>query len=141
MKARIGIGEKETANLGKILNTLLADEFVLYTKTRRFHWNVVGSDFGELHKFFEEQYEALDDIQKHPITPDEMRRAKDAILNSFIFAVDSKDKLLTEQLTYAFYGYPSDFLERILGLPFHYGEGSVASVAALLGADQRFETR
>ena len=62
MKARIGIGEKETANLGKILNTLLADEFVLYTKTRRFHWNVVGSDFGELHKFFEEQYEALDDI-------------------------------------------------------------------------------
>jgi zinc protease len=58
-------------------------------------------------------YEALDDIQKHPITTDEMRRAKDAILNSFIFAVDSKDKLLTEQLTYAFYGYPSDFLERI----------------------------
>ena len=64
MKARIGIGigEKETASLGKILNTLLADEFVLYTKTRRFHWNVVGADFGELHKFFEEQYEALDDI-------------------------------------------------------------------------------
>jgi hypothetical protein len=58
-------------------------------------------------------YTALDDIQKHPITTDEMRRAKDAILNSFIFAVDSKDKLLTEQLTYAFYGYPSDFLERI----------------------------
>ena len=64
MKARIGIGigEKETASLGKILNMLLADEFVLYTKTRRFHWNVVGADFGELHKFFEEQYEALDDI-------------------------------------------------------------------------------
>src|SRR5205823_13254296 len=40
----------------------LADEFVLYTKTRRFHWNVVGADFGELHKFFEAQYEALDDI-------------------------------------------------------------------------------
>ncbi|HZU23270.1 MAG TPA: pitrilysin family protein [Terriglobales bacterium] len=58
-------------------------------------------------------YEALEDIQKHPITADEMRRAKDAILNSFIFAVDSKDKLLTEQLTYAFYGYPSDFLEQI----------------------------
>jgi starvation-inducible DNA-binding protein len=62
MKARMGIGEKEAASLGKILNTLLADEFVLYTKTRRFHWNVVGPDFGELHKFFEEQYEALDDI-------------------------------------------------------------------------------
>src|SRR5690242_21601489 len=62
MKANIGINEKNCTAIGQILNTLLADEFVLYTKTRRFHWNVVGPDFGELHKFFEEQYEALDDI-------------------------------------------------------------------------------
>jgi starvation-inducible DNA-binding protein len=62
MKANIGISEKNCATVGALLNRLLADEFVLYTKTRRFHWNVVGSDFGELHKFFEEQYEALDDI-------------------------------------------------------------------------------
>ncbi|HEX8011809.1 MAG TPA: DNA starvation/stationary phase protection protein [Casimicrobiaceae bacterium] len=62
MKANIGLGEKERARLGAMLNALVADEFVLYTKTRRFHWNVVGSDFGELHKFFEGQYEALDDI-------------------------------------------------------------------------------
>jgi starvation-inducible DNA-binding protein len=62
MKANIGIGEKERTSIGKILNTLLADEYVLYTKTRRFHWNVVGPDFSELHKFFEGQYEALDEI-------------------------------------------------------------------------------
>jgi starvation-inducible DNA-binding protein len=31
-------------------------------KTRNFHWNVEGSDFGALHKFFEEQYDALDEI-------------------------------------------------------------------------------
>jgi starvation-inducible DNA-binding protein len=62
MKANIGISDKNSARIGELLNTLLADEFVLYTKTRRFHWNVVGSDFGELHKFFEAQYEALDDI-------------------------------------------------------------------------------
>ena len=62
MKANIGIGEKPRDTLGGMLNVLLADEFVLYVKTRRFHWNVVGSDFGELHKFFESQYEALDDI-------------------------------------------------------------------------------
>jgi starvation-inducible DNA-binding protein len=62
MKANIGIGEKQRESLGAILNALLADEFVLYVKARRFHWNVVGSDFGELHKFFEDQYEALDDI-------------------------------------------------------------------------------
>lgn len=62
MKANIGIGEKQRGTMGGLLNTLLADEFLLYVKTRRFHWNVVGSDFGELHKFFESQYEALDDI-------------------------------------------------------------------------------
>src|SRR5512135_2572683 len=62
MKANIGIGEKQRGTIGGLLNTLLADEFLLYVKTRRFHWNVVGSDFGELHKFFESQYEALDDI-------------------------------------------------------------------------------
>ena len=45
-----------------ILNTLLADEFLLYTKTRNFHWNVTGLQFNDLHKFFEAQYEALDDI-------------------------------------------------------------------------------
>src|SRR5437870_13429628 len=62
MKINIGIGEKQREGIAKILNTLLADEFLLYVKTRRFHWNVVGTDFSELHKFFEGQYEALDEI-------------------------------------------------------------------------------
>jgi starvation-inducible DNA-binding protein len=62
MKANIGIAEKQRDGVGRILNALLADEFVLYVKARRFHWNVVGSDFGELHEFFESQYEALDEI-------------------------------------------------------------------------------
>src|SRR5208282_2513636 len=37
--------------------------------------------------------------------------AKDQILNSFIFNFDTPAKLLHEQETYEFYGYPSDFLE------------------------------
>jgi starvation-inducible DNA-binding protein len=45
-----------------ILNTLLADEFLLYAKTRNFHWNVTGPQFNDLHKFFEAQYEALDEV-------------------------------------------------------------------------------
>jgi hypothetical protein len=40
----------------------LADEYVLYTKTRNYHWNVVGPQFNDLHKFFEAQYEELDDV-------------------------------------------------------------------------------
>jgi hypothetical protein len=41
-----------------------------------------------------------------------MKRAKDSILNSFVFEFDSKDKILRERMAYEFYGYPADFLER-----------------------------
>lgn len=47
-----------------------------------------------------------------PPSPDEMRRAKDQVLNSFIFNYDSPEKVLAEQVTLAFFGYPTDFLER-----------------------------
>jgi starvation-inducible DNA-binding protein len=53
-----------------------AAQFVLYVKAPRFHWNVAGSDFGELHKFFESQYEALDEIVDDVA---ERARALDAI--------------------------------------------------------------
>ena len=57
----IGLSDKSRKTMVDVLNRLLADEFVLYVKTRNFHWNVVGPNFSELHKFFEAQYEALDD--------------------------------------------------------------------------------
>ena len=41
-----------------------------------------------------------------------MKKAKDAILNSFIFRLDSKEKVLREQVLNEFYGYPPDFLDR-----------------------------
>jgi zinc protease len=47
-----------------------------------------------------------------PITPEEVREAKDSILNRFIFNFDSKDKVLGERMLYEYYGYPADFLER-----------------------------
>jgi starvation-inducible DNA-binding protein len=60
MKANIGIPEHDMEKIATLLNTLLADEYALYTKTRNAHWNVKGPSFYELHKFFENQYEALD---------------------------------------------------------------------------------
>ena len=62
MSPHIGIAEGERKKIVTILNTLLADEYVLYTKTRNYHWNVVGPQFNDLHKFFGEQYEQLDDF-------------------------------------------------------------------------------
>jgi starvation-inducible DNA-binding protein len=61
MKANIGIPENHLQPLATMLNTLLADEYVLYTKTRNYHWNVTGASFMELHKLFEGQYEQLDE--------------------------------------------------------------------------------
>jgi len=58
-KPKIGLPDKARAEIAAILNTLLADEFVLYTKTRNFHWNVVGPNFHSLHKFFEAQYDEI----------------------------------------------------------------------------------
>ena len=62
MKVNIGISDKNRQAAAKILNILLSDEYVLYTKTRKCHWNVTGPQFNDLHKFFESQYEALNDI-------------------------------------------------------------------------------
>lgn len=62
MKINIGLQDKQRKGSIEILNQLLSDEYVLYTKTRNYHWNVKGSDFTELHKFFETQYEKLNAI-------------------------------------------------------------------------------
>ena len=62
MKPEIGLTSKNAEAVCRILNTLLSDEYVLYTKTRNYHWNVTGQQFDELHKFFQLQYEALNVI-------------------------------------------------------------------------------
>jgi starvation-inducible DNA-binding protein len=59
MKPNIGISEQNLEGVIKILSTLLADEYVLYTKARNYHWNVVGMQFNDLHKFFQTLYEEL----------------------------------------------------------------------------------
>lgn len=55
----IGISENDRAGVIRTIGQLLADEYVLYTKTRNYHWNVVGSHFSDYHKLFEGQYEGL----------------------------------------------------------------------------------
>ena len=54
----------------------------------------------------------IDDLQKNAATPEELKRAKDQILNSFIFQFDTPEKVLHEKMSYEFYHYPLDFLER-----------------------------
>lgn len=54
----------------------------------------------------------IDDLIKNGVKQNEVQEAKDAILNSFIFAFDSKAKVLAERMAYEAHGYPADFLER-----------------------------
>lgn len=59
MKVNIGISEKNRQAVAIELNKLLADEHVLYNKTRSYHWSVEGPSFMEFHKLYEAQYNQL----------------------------------------------------------------------------------
>lgn len=60
MKPNIGISSQNLAAVNNVLIAVLADAVVLYTKTRKFHWNVSGNSFMELHKLFEKHYKKLE---------------------------------------------------------------------------------
>lgn len=60
MPPKIGITEAHLKKVTDMLSSFLADAMVLYTKTRKFHWNVSGESFMELHKLFEGQYKKLE---------------------------------------------------------------------------------
>lgn len=62
MTTNIGITDSNRQAVANELTKILADEYVLYTKTRNAHWNVEGADFYDKHKFFETQFEQLDDF-------------------------------------------------------------------------------
>lgn len=62
MKPEIGVPDKGRDAVVATLNALLADEAVLYTKTRNYHWNVRGMQFNDLHRFFDGQYGELNEI-------------------------------------------------------------------------------
>jgi predicted Zn-dependent peptidase len=86
----------------------------------------VGSDFthpglfraglqtksATMSKAIEAVKQEITGIIENPASETELKRAKDSILNSFIFHYDSKRKILAQQMTYAYYGLPADFLER-----------------------------
>jgi len=54
----------------------------------------------------------MTNLVKEPATEEELQRAKDDILNAFIFNFDSKSKVMRERMAYEYYGYPADFLEQ-----------------------------
>ena len=60
MKPNIGISETNLKRSTHLLSAMLANEMILYVKTRKSHWSVSGESFMELHKLFESQYNQLE---------------------------------------------------------------------------------
>ncbi|MDP7322039.1 MAG: DNA starvation/stationary phase protection protein [Bacteriovoracaceae bacterium] len=60
------IESKDVQEIAEFLNSLLANEYALFTKTLNYHWNVTGPRFHSLHTFLEDQYkqqlEIMDDM-------------------------------------------------------------------------------
>ena len=56
--------------------------------------------------------EEIGRLKTKPPTPAELNKAKDQVINSFIFNFDTPEKTLNEQVMLAFYGYPPDFLDK-----------------------------
>jgi starvation-inducible DNA-binding protein len=56
MQPNIGIDEGKRKAIATGLAKLLADTYTLYLKTHKYHWNVTGPHFNQLHAMFMEQY-------------------------------------------------------------------------------------
>ena len=72
----------------------------------------MGTKSGSTAAAIDALYEEIDNLTKTPVSAQELARAKDAILNSFVFRFDTKQEVMAERMLYEFYGYPPDFLER-----------------------------
>jgi len=60
MITNLGLNDFQRNGPTTILSTLLADQSVMATKARKYHWNVVGPQFIALHELFETHYSSLD---------------------------------------------------------------------------------
>ncbi len=61
IQPNIGLDASSRQSVVEILNNTLANETVLAMKTRGAYWNVCGSNFLELHNFFDGQYKQLNE--------------------------------------------------------------------------------
>ena len=62
IRANIGITQEHLVEISQALGRILADEYVLYTKTFNAHWNVEGHDFHAMHVFFKSLYTEIANI-------------------------------------------------------------------------------
>ena len=55
----------------------------------------------------------VEKIRESEVTDEELALAKDSFLNSFVFNFDTKGEIVNRLMAYEYFGYPSDFLQKI----------------------------
>jgi len=54
----------------------------------------------------------MEGMRREPVSPDDLRTAKESLINSFVFAFDDSHAVVSQRMTLDFYGYPVDYLEK-----------------------------
>src|SRR5262249_16134581 len=57
--ARTDVDDEGVPEISTVLRRLLADVFVLYLKTKNFHWHMTGPDFRDYHLLLDKQSEQV----------------------------------------------------------------------------------
>jgi predicted Zn-dependent peptidase/outer membrane lipoprotein-sorting protein len=84
--------------------------------------------------------EEINRIRSAEVSDEELELAKDYILKGEAFDYDSTGKIVTRLLTYAYYGYPEDFLQRSRAAVQKVTKVDVRRVAAQYLKDEQFAT-
>ena len=77
----------------------------------------------------------IDRMVKEPVTATELARGKDNILKGIAFDFDSTGKIVNRLMTYEYYGYPRDFLQK-----FQEGVAKVTIPDVQRAAEERLKT-
>lgn len=103
MKTNIGISENNRQKVALELSKILADQYVLHTKTKQAHWNVEGGDFYDKHKLFDEQAgqiaETIDEVAERIRT---LGHLVPASLKSFLELSHLNENVPTENNSHSF---------------------------------------
>ena len=73
----------------------------------------MGTKSGSTAAAIDALYEEIDNLLATPATAEELDRARDSFLNSFVFRFDTRQEVMAERMLYEFYGYPPDFLRAL----------------------------
>ena len=87
------LGDNARAEVAAAINTLLADTFALYLKTKNFHWHMSGPHFRDYHLLLDEQFNMR---EAHEVCDERKDVGTAALLEVFIDETERRAWFLFE---------------------------------------------